>query len=385
MQPLPPEVSDADRAMNPDTVDAAHVGATANAPASQHDAAHTGDRSPSLDLPGAVAADGVWASVPAHYGNPLAEQRALEQGRAHVDLSARGVVRVAGPDRLSWLHSMTTQHLADLAPFTSTETLVLSPHGHVEFALHVVDDGEATWLTTDPGRSAELAAWLRRMQFMLRVEVADVSDEHAVIGEVNDEESTPEQVRETGVIAWRDPWPALGPYAALMGPSAQHPGSERRWRELIVPRERFEAVFAKAQPAGLWAATRSASAAWRPDGLLEVDHRTIPHELDWLRSAVHLQKGCYRGQETVARVHNLGRPPRRLAFVHLDGSDHTLPEVGAEVMVPGAPRAAGRLTSVARHHIDGPIGLVVLKRSTPADAPLLIGGVAAAQTVIVAP
>ena len=207
-----------------------------------------------LGAEGAVPGEGRDAAVAAHYGDPVREQRLLDEGLAVVDLSNRGVVRVSGPDRLSWLHSMTTQHLADLAPFTSTETLVLSPHGHVEFALHVVDDGEATWLTTDPGRSAELAAWLRRMQFMLRVEVADVSDEHAVIGEVNDEESTPEQVRETGVIAWRDPWPALGPMSAAYGPSAQHPGSERRWRELIVPRERFEAVFAEAQPAGLWAA-----------------------------------------------------------------------------------------------------------------------------------
>lgn len=348
-------------------------------------AAANGPRSPALSLPGAVAADGAWSSVAAHYGNPITEQRALERGEAAVDLSARGVVRVGGPDRLGWLHSMTTQHLADLGPFTSTETLVLSPHGHIEFALHVVDDGEMTWLTTDPGRNADLVAWLRRMQFMLDVDVEDVTGRYAVIGQPDARESGRGELDAESVIAWRDPWPSLGPVSAAYGPSEEHPGSERRWRELIVPRERFSEVFGATRPAGLWAAEALRVAAWRPDGLLEVYHRTIPHELDWLRTAVHLQKGCYRGQETVARVHNLGRPPRRLAFVHLDGSDHTLPEVGTEVVVPGAARPVGRVTSVARHHVDGPVGLVVLKRSTPVDAPLSIGGVAAAQTPIVLP
>ena len=78
--------------------------------------------------------------------------------------------------------------------------------------------------------------------------------------------------------------------------------------------------------AGIWAAEALRVAAWRPRLGFETDHRTIVHEVDWLRTAVHLHKGCYRGQETVARVHNLGRPPRRLVFLHLDGSGHVLPD-----------------------------------------------------------
>lgn len=338
---------------------------------------------PGLTRPGAVAGEGAWANVAAHYGDPLREQRRLEDGLAAVDLSARGVVTVSGPDRLSWLHSMTTQQVSDLPPFTSTESFVLSPHGHIEYVLHVVDDGTRTWLITDPGKAPGLVAWLERMKFMLRVEVADVSHQYAVIGESVGAESTPQELAERSVIAWVDPWPNVGPVSAVYTRSdLHHPALGRRWRELIVRREAFDAEFGDRDPAGHWAYDALRIAAWRPDGLAEVDHRTIPHELDWLRTGVHLQKGCYRGQETVARVHNLGRPPRRLVFLHLDGSGHTLPAVGADITVPGAPRAGGRLTSVARHYVDGPIGLAVVKRSTPLDATLEIGGITALQTEV---
>ena len=68
-------------------------------------------------------------------------------------------------------------------------------------------------------------------------------------------------------------------------------------------------------------------------------------------------RGCYKGQETVARVHNLGRPPRRLVFLDIDGSEHTLPAVGSELFVEGKARPVGRITSVALHHEAGPIAL----------------------------
>src|SRR5665648_958493 len=264
-------------------------------------------RSPVLERRGAVAAAGPDAGVAWHYGDPTAEQRALVGGGAVVDLSHLGVVTVTGPDRLTWLHSITSQDLAGLAPRTSTETLVLSPYGHIEHAAGVVDDGERTWLLTEAASAPALAAWLDSMRFMMRVEVADVTAE----------------------------WAAPG------------------WRL-----------------AGTWATEALRVAAWRPRFATDVDHRTIPHELDWLRTAVHLHKGCYRGQETVARVHNLGRPPRRLVMLHLDGSGHLLPAPGASVTF--VDREVGVVTSVARHHELGPIALAVLRRSTPADVPLLV-------------
>lgn len=336
----------------------------------------TAVRSPLLERDGAVEADGADAGVAAHYGDPAREQRLLSEGLAAVDLSHRDVVTVSGPDRLSWLHSMTTQQLTGLAVRTSMESLVLSPKGHVEHALHLVDDGEVTWLSVEPGTASALVGWLESMRFMLRVEVADVSAQWAVLGEPVGVESAPGEP-----LAWVDPWPGPVGGSTAYGPLDGHPGASRRWREVLLPRTALVEAVGDRSLAGIWAAEAMRVAAWRPRLGFETDHRTIPHEVDWLRTAVHLQKGCYRGQETIARVHNLGRPPRRLVFLHLDGSGHVLPAAGAPIVVDG--REIGRLTSVARHADDGPIALAVVKRSVPEDAGFDIGGVAAAQTPVV--
>jgi folate-binding protein YgfZ len=336
-------------------------------------------RSTLLARPGAVEGEGPDAGVAAHYGDPMREQRLLAEGLAVVDLSHRGVVTVTGPDRLSWLHSITTQMLTGLAPRQSRESLVLSPKGHIEHDLHLVDDGETLWITTEPGGAGPLVAWLDSMRFMLRVEVADVTADWAVLGEPSAAESLPGEA-----LAWRDPWPDLVGDTAAYGPSEGHPATGRAWREVLVPRADLDAVVGERPLAGSWAGEALRVAAWRPRFGFETDHRTIAHELDWLRTAVHLHKGCYRGQETIARVHNLGRPPRRLVFLHLDGSGHTLPERG-EAVYAGGERAVGHLTSVARHYEDGPIALALVKRSTDPTIDLLAGGVSAGQEVIVTP
>ena len=317
--------------------------------------------SPLLNRPGAVAGDGPDAGVAAHYGDPHGEQRALAGGQAAVDLSHRGVVRVDGPDRLSWLHSLTTQHLTDLAPRTPVQSLVLSPHGHIEHDLHLVDDGQAAWITVEPGTATDLVAFLDKMRFMLRVEVADVTADWAAVWVPAGGADVPGKEH-----AWHHPRAAedLGEYAG---------------REVLVPRARL--ADALGPVAGVWAHEALRIAAHVPRHGMETDHRTIPHELGLLGPAVHLNKGCYRGQETVARVHNLGRPPRRMVFLHLDGSTLDLPEHGAEITLDG--RAVGYVGSAARHYELGPIGLGIIKRNTPHDATLLAGGVPAAAEVVV--
>lgn len=321
------------------------------------------------------------AGPAAHFGNPTGEQRALASGRAVVELGL-GVVTVSGPDRLSWLNSITSQLLTGLAPGTSTETLVLDQSGRVEHAARVVDDGEVTWLLTEPADAAPLAAWLDSMRFMLRVEVADRSADLVTLGRF-DGSVAPDDV----VVEWVDPWSSVAPggwgYAALEA----HPGSDWTLRIDVVTPDAAVALAASGAPvAGLLAFEALRIAAWRPV-LADVDERTIPHELDWLRSAVHLSKGCYRGQETVAKVHNLGHPPRRVVMLHLDGSDGVLPAPGTAVELDG--KQVGRLTASALHHELGPIGLAVVKRSLDPGATLTLTVddvvVTAAQETIVPP
>lgn len=297
-------------------------------------------RSRLLDLPDAVEADGVDAGVAAHYGSLFGEQRTLAAGQGFVDLSHRDVIAVTGPDRLTWLHSLTTQHLEALAPHTWTSALVLSPQGHVEHAFTGYDDGERFVAHTEPGAGEALRGFLDRMRFMLRVEVVDLGDQLACVW-------TPagyELVERA----------ALSSYAAAHGPAC-----------------------------GTWAFEALRIERGEPRFGADTDARTIPNEVGWIPSAVHLEKGCYRGQETVARVHTLGRPPRRLTLLHLDGSEEHLPPHGVEVILDG--RAVGFVGSSARHHELGPIALALLKRNVPVDATLLVDGVPAAQEVIVDP
>jgi folate-binding protein YgfZ len=337
--------------------------------------------SPLLELPGACPApDGsVDAGVPWHYGDPHGEQRLLLRGEGWVDLSHRGVVTIAGPDRLSWLHSLTTQHVEALAPGESALDLILSPHGHVEHELHVVDDGTTTWIIAEPGAAASLVPYLDKMRFLLRVEVVDVSDAYAVVGEPV---AAPVDGRPTYVVPFgaREADDAASQKYVPLRPDVLVA------REVVVPRAELADYVAGRPGAGTWAWEALRVAAGVPRVGFETDHRTIPQEVGWVPSAVHLDKGCYRGQETVARVHNLGRPPRRLVLLHLDGSAARTPVAGDPVLLEG--REVGALTSVALHADLGPIALAVVKRSVPVGVDLLVGPedagvVAAAQEIVV--
>ncbi len=350
--------------------------------------------SPFLALPGAVESIDRDAGVAAHYGNPVVEQRELEAGRAIVDLSNRSVLSITGPDRLSWLNSITSQNLLGLRAGESSETLLLDATGRLEYAVRVVEDGETLWLLVERDEADGLLAWLQSMRFMLRVELADRTAELATIGSLGSP-ALPIAAPDGVPLVWNDPWREVAPggHQYAIG---EHPGSGWTWSETLIPRDALPSVVARVRSgefavAGLLAVEALRIAAWRPRFATEVDEKTIPHELDWLRTAVHLSKGCYRGQETVAKVHNLGHPPRRLVMLHLDGSEGVLPVRGSVVKVDVGEdrREVGLVTSSALHHELGPIALAVVKRATDPDATLLVDTgeltVAAAQVVVVPP
>ncbi|MGO2112006.1 MAG: CAF17-like 4Fe-4S cluster assembly/insertion protein YgfZ, partial [Pseudoclavibacter sp.] len=305
-------------------------------------------RSPFLDLEGAVEGEGPDAGMPAHYGGFVGEQRPLAAAGgdtpAIVDQGHLAVLRVEGSDRRSWLDSMTSQSLAEMQPRESAETLLLDANGRLEHAVAVFEDGVSLWLITEGSHAASLASWLNRMRFMLDVRVVPEHESYGVVatlgGAPGDASRAPDlgAASPNGVpIVWRDPW-AAPPLGGVTYASADpYPGDA--WRlDLHVLERPALAELARRAGAGAWPLAGNDAlealriAAWRPRLGRDVDARTIPHELDWVRSAVHLTKGCYRGQETVAKVHNLGHPPRRIVALDLDG---VTPEPGAALHVAG--------------------------------------------------
>jgi folate-binding protein YgfZ len=283
-----------------------------------------------------------------HFGEPVKEQRALEAGTAWADLSHHNIIAVSGVDRLKWLHDLTTQFVSDLQPGVWMANMILDAKGHVEFQFNIVDDGTTTFLVLDPGYAEQLIEYLTKMKFMLRVDVKDASSEFAVLR-------------------------APGAPTEIGGPFALVPRSE-----VEEMKKTFGGV---ATQVGTWALDAERVAAHRPRIGFETDHKSIPNEIGVLHGAVHMKKGCYRGQETVAKIYNLGNPPRRLVMLHLDGSDVGFPAVGTTIENDGI--VVGFIGTVARHHELGTIALAVVKRNTPIEATLMVGGVPAAQQVIV--
>ncbi len=310
--------------------------------------------------------------VPAHRGDPLVEQRAMSRGAAVVDRGHRGVIAVTGPERLAWLHLLLTQHVSELPADTGTEALVLDLNGRVLHHMVVGHTADTVFLDTEPGDVPELLGYLQKMVFWSKVEPRDATAELAVLSVVGPD--TPDVLTAAGVAVPERPRGALALPDGGLVRRMDWPGTDAA--DLLVPRaaqaawwERLTAAGARA--AGILAFEALRVEALRPRLHVDTDDRTIPHEVGWIGSAVHLTKGCYRGQETVARVANLGRPPRRLVLLHLDAGDETLPVPGDPVLRDG--RAVGRVGTVALHHELGPVARALVKRNVGVDAELTAG------------
>jgi len=394
------------------------------------------------------------AFVPEHFGNPLREQALLAQGQAWAWLS-RDVVEVSGADRLSYLTTVSTQVLTDLEnDGQSRQVLFLDANGHILYAALAVSGlvsapaeqaapGEqSVLLLVDAGCGDGLAQLLNSRRFMLRVQ-AQVRPDLQVAGAIGDAVQKLAGVVENLVTTWRDPWPGITPGGSTYFTGTRHPGANYRAGGVVVALEAGQAALGQETVPSQAAVSGSAAAssqeaapgqehalapsqaaapgqapaageliqagdltqvgelAWEalrieaglPRWAREVDARAIPNELDWLRTGVHLNKGCYPGQETIARTVNLGRPPRRLVQLQLAGWQGQLPEVGARVYLPAGDNPAGKvvgaITSVARHWELGNIALALVRRGVPAQAELAVdleaGYESASQELLVDP
>lgn len=316
-----------------------------------------------------------------HFGNPMIEQRQLQAGEAIALLAEVGIIRVKGVDRLNWLHSLLSQDFMSLSPGKSSEALLLDPQGRIEQLIKVIEDGESCWLIVEREKLPALRSWLEKMIFRKQVQLIDETENFAMIGSTSPLAELAATSNSIPLI-WQENWPTI----ATGGYRYSQREISYSWFEQLVEKSQLEKKLSGHKLAGLLAAEALRVAAGKP-ALAEIDEKTLPHELDLLTTAVHLTKGCYRGQESVAKVHNLGHPPRRLTFLHLDGSDALLPEPGSEVFLAGEQGIRGKITSVAQHYEMGPIALAVLQRSVPEDGELLVktasGDVAAKQEIIV--
>lgn len=300
--------------------------------------------------------------------NPFVDQRDLVDGTAVVRLDA-AVVAVTGSDRASVLNATLSQSLVGLTPGDSREALELDGNGRIVRILHVLERADDTVLIVPGARGEDVVAWLDKRVFMEDVTPTDISASFAVYGGAGG----------FGDTVWTDPWPAIQPggftYGAELIPAWTY-------RESLVPID----SEAPARVVDMSALDAIRAVAGRP-GLAEIDELALPHELDWLRTAVHLSKGCYTGQETVAKIHNVGHPPRRLVRLHLDGSDSVFAEAGDPVLHDG--EQVGVVTTTGNHFEEGPVALARIKRTVPVDAALIVDRdghpLAANQEVIVPP
>jgi folate-binding protein YgfZ len=300
------------------------------------------------------------------FSNPLVEQRDFLAGKSLIELE-KSILKISGADRLTWLNDLFSQKLDDLVPGVSVEALWLDPQGHIVRDFHLLDDSESTWLITYTSGFDQLLTQLTRMVFRAKVVIEDVTDQHKVLASWG--LSIPAAIQ-----TWSDPWPETTDGGYRYG---TQPDGSWKYRENIVPVDEVLSLWNTFTKAGTMALDALRVEAHRPAGPNEIDEKALPHEFDWLATAVHLNKGCYRGQEAVAKVHNLGHPPRRLVFLHLDGSGHALPDLGDEVYLGDA--VVGKITTVGQHYEMGPIALAVIKRNTAVDELLTVSCAASGE------
>lgn len=303
------------------------------------------------------------AGVAWHYGNPLGEQRAAQSGPIVVDRSHRRFLQVSGQDSAEFLNNLLSQKLDDVPVGYSATALDLDIQGHILHQADITRAAEGFFLDLPAGQADSLRDFLTKMVFWSQVEITE--PDYALLTALGD-----------GEVA--------DPASTVFSRDVDWPGIRRR--DLVVPRAELasavgELEAAGASLAGLMAYTAERIRAREPELAVDLDNKSIPHEVpQWIgrgehAGAVHLNKGCYRGQETVARVENLGRSPRLLVLLHLDGSAPQLPEPGADITFSG--RRVGRMGSLVDDCDFGPIALGLVKRSALDSGQLTIGQAAA--------
>ena len=285
-----------------------------------------------------------------------ADYEALRTDAGVVEV-ARDVLRVGGPDAVAFLQGQLSQDVAGLAVGASAWSFLLQPQGKVDALVGLTRTADdEVLLDVDGGWGERVLARLQRFKLRVKADLELVHDECLAVRGPRAHEAVAAGARGRALGA---DWPG-SPGVHLCGPDARAPEGVRRCSP-----EAHEAVRVEA--------------GWPAMGA-ELDERTIPAEAGVVDQAVSFTKGCYTGQELVARVDSRGNNvPRRLRAVLTGGE--ALPPPGASVEV--GTRAVGALTSAARSPRLGPVALAYVRRDVepPAEATVRWEGGAAPARV----
>lgn len=323
-----------------------------------------------IGAPGAAA-----VAVPATFGEFEAEYAALRSTAGVMDAPHRGVLAITGADRLDFLDRIVTQDLGELKPGTACESFILNRKGRIDGDLLLVELGDRMLVESDLHQMEVIAAALDEHLFTEDVTIQDASSQHHQIaihgpgaidllqaardcGGVNSPRPFEAMVIEIGsaevVVVRRD---QVGdPGLSLIIPLQR---AEDVWNALL------EAAAGKGRPAGWYAFNTARIEAGTSLFNLDFGSMNLPHETGVIDRRVSFKKGCYPGQEIVARTENLGRPRQILRGLRPPGD--AVPVTGEAVFAgdeSGEPDSqVGIITSSTPSPMLGfaPIAFAMLK------------------------
>ncbi len=265
----------------------------------------------------------------------------------YADRSERGKLRFMGPQRAWFLHQIMTQAFEDIAPGEARETAMITAHGRMLGYLEVVATDDALLAHFEPSLVATLPDEIRRYVFATQVEIEDVSAGMGLVLVAGEGWEHGVATVEGAVV---HPTTSLGIPAAYLWVAAADVAT----------------TIAALADAGARAVSEEELEAVRiahgvPRWGYEMDLKTFPQEAGIETRAVHFDKGCYVGQEAMAKIQFRGKVNRRLALIQ---SDRDLRR-GAEVVVEGTN--VGKVTSAA-----GGRGLALVKHTVAPETTALV-------------
>ncbi len=302
------------------------------------------------------------------FGDLEAEYRALRTGAAVVDRSFCTRIELTGADRLTWLHSFTTNQIKTLRSGDGNYGFALNGAGRIQFDVHALIRDERIWLVLD-GRLVERAmSHLNKYIIMEDVRLRHEASDVVQIG-----------IAGPRAAEWLAALGAEGAAAMALEQCASFSWSGERVEffrsdfcgvrgyELFIPAARaveFWQTATQKDAAGAVACGRDAVEVCRvesgvPDAVADLQGDVLPAETGQFERAVSFSKGCYLGQEIVERMRSRGSVARKLVGLKMNGD--AVPAAGAQVLSSDG-REAGRLTSCCHSPaLNAPIGLAILK------------------------